>query len=386
MLRRVFDNLLIVCFIAVLCVPMSVQLFQEKPEVSIGEKRQLNPFPKLAINRNAINSFPEDFDLWMKDHFGLRGVAIAAHNHLKVRLLKTSPLPDQVILGMSRKWLYLAYPNYIHSYLQDIPFPEKKISYYEQSNVDRHRWCAERGILYAWLLAPVKSNVYPEHLPRWMVKRGDQNRLDLFMKRMEKHPDVLILDAIPVLEASKGEHPLYHPDDTHWNLRGVYSIYPWLIQQLQEREPRLKPLPPERVQLVTVPGAGGNLARFLDMREYYSQDVHTIKIHNPSAKKVTLEHEGLVIPPRVRLDVYERPGASGVSAIVFSDSFGNQLHSLFSETFRRVVFVRGGTYFWKELIEAERPDIVLRVNVESCLLSAREVERHLSGADSSRSR
>jgi len=380
MVRRIFDALLIASFLLMLYTPVVVQLFQETLDVSVGEKRRLHTFPRLTRSRESYERFPGQFDLWLRDHFGLRRQAIVVYNNLQVRLLGTSPLPDLVALGTSYKWLYLNDYGSLHSFVRAVPFSESRLATFEKDALTAHEWCAERGIVYAWLFLPRKANVYPEYLPRWFVRRGEKSHLDIFLARMREHPEVLVLDGRPAINRAKiaSADRLYLPDDSHWNSRGVYSVYPFLIEQLQKRLPQLAPVSPGRVRQVIVPGRGAELADILEMKRYYAQDIHAIEIENSEAQKVDLGRPGLAIPPRVRVTTYERPGADGVSAVVFADSFGDQFHPILAETFRRVVIVHQPD-FWEELIEAERPDVVLRVNVEACLISEEEVDRYMAG-------
>jgi len=58
----------------------------------------------------------------------------------------------------------------------------------------------------------------------------------------------------------------YHKTDTHWNDYGGYIGYRAIMEQLQPRFPKLKPLVLRDVDFETVDSPGGDLAQMLDMQ------------------------------------------------------------------------------------------------------------------------
>ncbi|HOJ67357.1 MAG TPA: hypothetical protein PK379_05095 [Candidatus Hydrogenedentes bacterium] len=372
--------LLLFWFLVLIITPVCVQFFYKGQQQETTENRRLADFPSLGFNPSDLRAFPSGFEAWFQDHYGFRDKVIQIHNAFKFFVLHSNPLPSKVAVGSEPGWLFLGDKLNQHNYQQDIPLEFFPLESIEETTVEFHRWCAERGIFFAQLLIPRKHNVYPEYLPRWFVRRGTCYPLGAYLERMKAHPEIFIMDATPCMLAAKKNHVVFFPADSHWNSQGAYSVCREFLDRLHERIDVLRPIDPERVSWeVKTVRWGIDLARMLNLAPFFYPQECIFHISGPQPRKLTpeqvqREYADLIIPPTVQVEaVYECPGASPLRAVVFCDSFGRGTHDFFPYVFERVVYVRN-IYQWPELLLKEKPDVVIWVNVEVVLFRGEVVE------------
>src|SRR5436190_15561031 len=92
-------------WLAVLAVPLAVQLLQPTATASQEEARVLSAMPAWPRTGPDWLALPRQLDRFLGDHFGLRGELVRAH----ARLRYAADLPSdlRVIIGRDN-WLFLA--------------------------------------------------------------------------------------------------------------------------------------------------------------------------------------------------------------------------------------------------------------------------------------
>jgi hypothetical protein len=68
-----------------------------------------------------------------------------------------------------------------------------------------------------------------------------------------------------------------------------------------------------------------------------------------------------------RVKIFERPNPDAPTCVVFGESFAEALLIFLRESFRRLVFVHT-SMFIDEIVEQERPDVVLSIPIERFLI------------------
>jgi len=78
---RIFSTILSLVFIAFIYTPPLIALFNKSQGISQSEKRKLAELPEFQFSMEYIKSFPENFQAFFKDHFGLRLELTRLHHY-----------------------------------------------------------------------------------------------------------------------------------------------------------------------------------------------------------------------------------------------------------------------------------------------------------------
>jgi hypothetical protein len=213
-----------------------------------------------------------------------------------------------------------------------------------------------------WLAAvvPNKEVVYAEHLPSEVVLAEQRPVHDvLAIAAAARAPVVYLLDD---LLAAKSLGELYMRTDTHWNHLGGYVAYRAICRELGARDYHLKVLKEHDLEWSAVSSALGDLGVKLYPELFESPEV----LVRLKARRGRRTYDNGV-SNYGRVQIHEQEAADGPTCVVFGDSFVHTLLPYLAESFRRVVFVHT-SMFVREILERERPDVVLTVTIERFLV------------------
>jgi len=176
------------------------------------------------------------------------------------------------------------------------------------------------------------------------------------------HPDVDVLDLRPALRAARADDatggPAYYALGTHWTSRGAIAAFDAMVVHLQPFVPSLRRLPlADHVAVPTSATADSEAVRM-----YIGDLLHA-------------QNVAYVLPqPRHR----QLPGATPVRfatddatlprIVMFHDSFGEGFAPEWAETSARLAMVSANA-FDLDLIASERPDLVVEVFCDRCLVT-----------------
>ena len=362
---------LIAIFIASIALPLCGLILGLDSSFTFVENRTLAPRPAIALNRTELAEFPARFEDYFNDHFGFRPRLIHWLNIIKVSGLGVSP-SAKVILGKDG-WLYHG-ESYLDYYRAIAPFTQARLEKWRVLLEARQDWLAARGIPYLIVFVPIKSTIYPEHMPDVYNRLPNPSRLDQLTAHLQAHSRLNILDLREPLRAAKSQGPLYYRTDTHWNNRGAYIGYVKIMERLTSWFPALEPTPRTSFRDETFSEPGRNLAGMLAMPfafwDVYS-DLSRIAPRYAQQKPETPEDASS--PRRLPISgsdvVYERRDGSRPRAVMFRDSFTTWLIPLLSEHFERIVYSWQHT-FDRRLVEREHPDLVIQEMFERALMNA----------------
>lgn len=233
---------------------------------------------------------------------------------------------------------------------------------------DRRQWetlfrqrsamAEDAGAAWLFTIVPDKESVYPEHLPPEIHPASRRPVHDVLeIAARAGAPALYLLDAI---EAAKSEADLYPKTDTHWNYRGAYLGYRAICGELRQRG--------VDVGLLDDGQIGWYEERFEgDLGAKLDPPV----VGHRLLPKLNGVDAALVFDNGVqnhgRVKVFERELPGGPTCVVFGESFAEALLIFLRESFRRLVFVHT-SMFVPEILEREKPDVVLSVPIERFLL------------------
>jgi len=360
------DCTLVGIFMMFLLLPAILVLVpQSKPGPQLTEKRRLAERPTAPKNTDALIQFPREFERYFDDHFPFRTQLIQGHNYLRIKILKQS---DQRFVVMGRDgWLFYTGEKLLEDFCGQVPYTDEKMEEFRRMVEAKRDWLAVRGIPYIFVIPPNKQTIYPEHMPENFLQARGRTRLDQLMTYMQAHSDVTIIDLRQPLIEAKSQDPLYYLTDTHWNSLGALIGYGEIMRAVGQALGRdvgsvrtLEDYTVERQKR-----QGGDLAAMLGLSDQFSE-YHFI---------LTPRWEGGTCARKESLTGYPAPAGlsrrepfamscerADITMVMFRDSFGSALVPLLAENFRRSVFVWDWNYeadFFKEVVDKERPDIVI---------------------------
>jgi alginate O-acetyltransferase complex protein AlgJ len=245
----------------------------------------------------------------------------------------------------------------------------------------RARRVARLGIPSLLALAPMKERVYRELLPAGLVVREELRATTLLMGALREASQDGVLDLLPVLRAARSHGTVYNRTDHHWNSRGAFFAARAILGAAEAHIPAVAPLPPSAACFLCDPFFGGDLAEKPkveivdgvmvsrpDGEGDWSEAVDDVDRGRLRARTVPPEPHLRRSPTRAPA-AFERPDAPHLPrCLLVGDSFCLQLLPWLAESFSRLAFV------WLadppfDLIERERPDLLLQVKSERFLLA-----------------
>lgn len=360
--KKLFDVLIVITFIIVIYAPAVGMILIPTQDISEIEKRTLAVFPRFT--GQSLEVFLKEFEAYYNDHFGFRESLIYWNNYVKLVLLGVSPRPDTIV--GKNGWLYLNTADMMRDYRGLIILSQQELEQWKNDLEAKRDWFKAHGIIYLFLIAPDKQSIHPENIPSQYTIIGHETRLDQLVAYLKENSDINIVDLrVPLLQARENEL-LYYETDTHWNSKGAYIAYQYIIEQLQEDFPNEVALDLLQLEETLWSRDGGDLDKNIGLP--LERTHTTLDLINPCANSE--QYLGPPLPSIRETEPIQTGCASAkLRAVVFRDSFFNQLIPFFSEHFVRSVYVwqRYSQSAMVALLEYVKPDIVIEEVVERSL-------------------
>lgn len=322
------------------------------------ENRAPATAPDRPSNAREWLAFPDRFQAYFDDHFGLRGELLGVHATLKLALFGVSPT-KAVVVGKNG-WLFCAIDSSVEIGRGLDPFRTDELDGWIAALETRRRWLAERGIAYVCAIVPNKETIYPELWPAALNRVGP-TRLDELVARAAHENGTRVLDLRTALSAEKrndaARDPLYYPGDTHWTSRGAWTGCNALLSALEDRFPALEPLGREHFAARAAPVERGDLDREVGRASLLSSMPELVPLEPRRARESpSLDTPGL----GVRFVVAD-PRLPRV--LLLHDSFGPKLFPYLSEHCSELV-CRSEDSLPEDAIELLKPDAVIQLFTE----------------------
>lgn len=357
-MKPIKDKIFIGLFLLLLIIPSAIQL----NDLLIRKKGVENAaFPSFDFPH--LGRFRLQFDNYYKQNFGGRYFLLEKYTHFKYYILHTSPVPESVILGKDG-WLFLgnSYGDIIYETIGLFTFSQEDLDTLLSVVKSREQWLSERNIKYYVCIAPNKHSVYHDKLPDYITYRPDRTKLEVAKIYLSAH-NFDLLDLKTDYHLYTDSIRLFHKTDTHWNKVGAFFAYQALINKIEFDFPGVKCLTLDDFVVDTVASYKEDLSKILNISILENRLVLIPKFEETSVE-VDCELE---IPESYlgNADFYEQRFKSNkkLKVLVFRDSFGSAIAKYIAESFGECVFI-WYHYFDKELIEKEKPDIVIHEIVE----------------------
>ncbi len=223
----------------------------------------------------------------------------------------------------------------------------------------RQAWLRDRGCAYVFAVAPSAYAALPEKLPDG-VALAAQRPITRITKWLEQtRSTARVVYPLEQLRAAAPERMIWDGHDSRWNAHGAFIGYRSLLEAIPA-EVEVRPVGPADV-VYAWREAPSDLGHRVDPARKYPT-----LIGWPAQRAARLVGDNLV-EGEGRMLITRCDVAPATTCVVFGDWSSYRMLTYLSEGFARVVFVHLATLD-HELLEAERPDIVLDLVDEAALI------------------
>ncbi len=338
--------------------------------VSSSENRKFAQLPAWPRSFAEWESFPQRFDDYFSDQFGLRTLLLRLNTNVGALLLGRLP-SNRVILGKD-DWLFYAAEDSLDLYANKRPLSDGQLENAREALAARVRHARQLGAAYLFVVAPDKHTIYPEHMPRFLARRERLSQFDQLLA-VTNPAGLPVVDLRPALLRGKANGLVYYKDDTHWTDWGAYLGYRTLIaaQPLQG----VPVLQLDAGQFSVARDFKGGLADMANL-PWTERAVGV----DPAAARcavTTVPFERL--SPNLSI-ARTRCAEAKYKVVYIGDSFTDWIMTYLSQSFGEVVYIaRSGFTPWREMqpyVDREAPDLIIE----------QLVERHVSSIADARAR
>ncbi|WPD23966.1 MAG: hypothetical protein SD837_05245 [Candidatus Electrothrix scaldis] len=376
--KRVYPAAVSGIFLLFLLLPFCLFIVGPRQEISEAEKRKLAVFPEIVLTRTGLAEFPNKFDAFYRDHFGLRDNLIRLYNIIFLKVFQLSP-SDFVLKGKDGWFFYIAegvFEDFSGMQQDDRVALEK----YSATLVDRREWLADLGVQYLFVSVPNKISIYDEYLPdRIQGGRGTTFYEQLSSLLAQDVHFENFVNLYPVLRENKQGEQLYFKTDTHWSNAGALLAFNQIMKHCSMWFPEEIGYISDQDVVRKKVSFSGDLTYLMHQEKTVREYVDVVNIADPYAKERNIRlspdsqyFQGMDIPAS-RLPSENGCSTRKLTALIVHDSFGIPLQRYFNERFKRVIYSQ---YIelakLQRLILGERPDVVIEIWV------ARNLGRALS--------
>ncbi|MCE9593525.1 MAG: hypothetical protein K8S98_04965 [Planctomycetes bacterium] len=218
------DLAFVAFFVLLLIAPTIDEIARERGRREpTQELRGPFPAPEAPHGVADFERWPATWERWYGDGFGLRDAFLSAHSALQFFVFQNAPAP-MFIVGDDR-WVFFRTEHTIDAFRGLIRVGSRAKDAWKRRLEARRDYLARMGIRYAFVIAPNKASIYPEHFPRYYTRLG-ATYLDQLTEYMKKNSDVTLLDLRSAFREAKARDEqgdyLYTYDGTHWTPRGGF--------------------------------------------------------------------------------------------------------------------------------------------------------------------
>ena len=352
----------VIALLACIYLPPLAGMLGYTPGSEINEKREKTKIPELEPTLESVTSFPERFDTYFRDNFGLRDTFVRLNARLHYDLLRTSPIPGRVIVGKDG-WLFLTGHGELEAYDGSNLFTRRQLQNWARLLREYRDYFAARQISFILAVVPNKFTICEDKLPLSVVRARQTSRLDQLARHLERQ-NLPFLDLRQAMNEAREKEEVYLRFDSHWNAAGAHASYQAIVKALARQRPELHPVARDELRREYRLSAKGDLAIMLGLDGHLAEDRLILRpIRKRRAVQRPIDGER-----NWRHKRYVVNDSSLPTALIFHDSFGRSLlpfltmHFRHSETLWRVGPVM-------RLVEEQRPDVVIIEIAERHLLS-----------------
>src|SRR6266478_1280770 len=161
---RLAERFLVVAFTVALWLPLLEMFAGFDKALPLTEKRVIANLPPRPTSAREVLEFHQRFAAFFRDNVGFRDRLIRIHHKFKAALFGTSPYA-KILIGKDG-WLFVNPSRYMNYYRGVSLMNEQELAAYSDCLAMRGKISHDRGARYAFIIAPNKETIYPEHLPK----------------------------------------------------------------------------------------------------------------------------------------------------------------------------------------------------------------------------
>jgi hypothetical protein len=342
------DNLLVALFAIFLLLPVTLQILAVGQTTARDEMRELVERPRFPTTLDAWRGFGSRVDAYVSDRFGLRQYLLAAANRLNFAVRLPGGANRVVLLGKD-DWLFWRYDIEQHSGLRLLG--QLEIDNWLGNLTYLHDWLASKGIRFVFVIAPDKSEIYPEHLPDG-VPAAPFTALDQLTAALETQSGFDFIDLRPLLKAAKVKDQIYYKTDSHWNSLGAYLA---LSTVLQGRLPQGVSLPALAEYRLEPSRFAGDLVQLLGLDCCISEPQGKLIRNFPDP----IKDSGFKMKDGQEVRWIDTTHSELPPIFVYGDSFSDAWLAPLADVTGRVVYRRNDHPLHASEVEAEKPGLFI---------------------------
>lgn len=361
-------------FLIVMFLP--IILINKVPgKISMLENRYLASFPEMydASGKYNGNIFQDGLEEWIDDNIGLRDTWVRIHANVLWKLFSISA-SNQVKVGREG-WFFYNNNNNLEIAEGTYPLSEENLYDIDTLQTQITDRLEKMGVKYVVILPPSKISVYPEmyHEELGIIDTPD----DMIYDSLIQNTDVNAINLKTVLVDNKNTEQLYFKTDTHWNPKGAYVGFNYIIGELKEMGLLDDSVPDISVRWYDTSHQGEFGKMMGDEDLLGIENMQDLEIDNARAVELTegdyyesiineYQNDGYNLEQET-LHVFtnDSPEVDQRTVVMFGDSMfaGWNLPQLFAEKYKTFIFV------WSHRIDE---DFVLNVGADLVLCDCGE--------------
>lgn len=360
-----------ILFFCILIYPVIDQTFSITKRKKTDQAKLIVHFPSLDTNK--LDSIPKLLEAYYSDKFSMQDFMVAVNSYFKIKFFGVSPNPLSVVVG-KHGWLFDGERS-INNYRGLDVFTTEELIKMKTILDNRGKWYRSKGIRFYFTIAPDKHSIYSEYLPSNIQKVNPQTMYDQLVELFNGDTLVPMIDLRkPIIDAKKYGYELYFKIDHHWTDIGAFYAYLEIIKRIHIDFPQIIPLELKDFSIDSSEKfVAGSESEKLNISKYYNEKrVRLVKkIPTKCHKGIKANYpvpKGFPYPDDYEV-VHVVDGSTHPYAFIIRDSFADWLMQYFYENFRECkYFYDGWGYrFNKDIIEKEKPDMVILMPYESNL-------------------
>lgn len=199
------------------------------------ENTSTRPVAGLAAWWNG--TLQSEFDAWLNQRIGLRGLLVRTANQIHYSLFRELPKRSGTQVWLGRDG-FLFEKVYVDAYNRDGLRPEKELRNVSMSTRRLQDRLAADGIALLLVIAPSKAEIYPEYLPGSADVAGRPGRRTNYENLIPylRQDGVNLVDAHELFlewKREPGTPLLYTKGGTHWNQYGAARVVSQIMERLR---------------------------------------------------------------------------------------------------------------------------------------------------------
>lgn len=363
-IKRVSEWCVVGIFLAVIYGSWLDTALHLDPMRPPSENRALAAMPPWPSDASRLGGFAAEFFHFVQDNFGFRSLLLSWNSSIRLALGQ-SPSPS-VMLGKDG-WLYYTGNHALEDYRGLWPLSPEDIDAWCREIAQRRVWLADRS--YVFLIAPEKTEIYPEYLPGTVGRRSTVSVADQIDAALRVQDGFALTSPRQALIRAKPLGLVYYKTDTHWTPLGLQVVADVVRNQISGPDDRSSPAS-SAIDQEVVRETGGDLTGMLNAPGRYTETLVRSQPHEVS-RFVKRDEEVVWFEPMIDQSVrvvvqHVDRGGPGRRAMMFGDSFGEELARYLAPHFAEFIYVpmHPDTASFKALVNRFAPDVVIEERAE----------------------